>query len=453
VNTVTPHNSKSDRRLLRLFAFAVVAVIGFVVGASYDYLEARLRRLFFATERLASPVLEQARALSRPATTTPDGGGNIASPPVDRSAIQDPPRREPRAEEARKKTIEDDRAAILAECQRAAGGDWAHWQAATNGYRAALKAEIDLLKSHGKSEFNSEADLNALAGRQDFPLFEISPRVNLNYLYDSGSLDSFRKTRSVVAAREWLRQRGIDLIVVPVPLMTEVYVEHFLDPCPPDGVIAPHVRQALLELLEADVEVVDLQRLFRGLRDDGDPEYLYNTCDTHWAPRGMRAAAKEIADRIARYRFGSRARLAPPIFRTAPGVYQFNGYIARIDSLEGWSALTPVQQERARRAQATYWPRVLTLDGEPLSEDPKSPVLVIGHSYVRMFDEQLARELNLRIRVRLAEGQTTSFFWDFLREPEILKGCRVVVWVTTEQHMTHFQSMPPPIMAVLSSAK
>jgi hypothetical protein len=40
-----------------------------------------------------------------------------------------------------------------------------------------------------------------------------------------------------------------------------------------------------------------------------------------------------------------------------------------------------------------------------------------------------------------------------LREPEILDGCRVVVWIVSEQHLPHFYTMPPPVMKALESGK
>jgi hypothetical protein len=377
-----------------------------------------------------------------------------AFPQVHREAVapvkRDP---EPRAVEARAKVINDDRAAIDAECQRAAAGDWARWEKQTEPYRDALKVKVDALKVLRPNTSNPDAAREALAGRDNFPLFEISAKINLNYLCEPEALGPFRKSRAVEAANLWLRRQGIDLIFVPVPKMAEVYMEHFLEPCPPDGVVAPQIRHTLLELLESDVEVVDGLRLFRSLRDDGDDEYLYNTCDTHWAPRGMRAMAKEIADRISRYHFGSRARLALPIFRTVPGPYDINGSLGGIGSKDGWSSLSREQQERARPAQTTNLAEVKTLDGEPLRDDPTSAVYVVGHSYVPKFQDQLARELNMPIHAWSVAGQTTGFFSEFLRAPEVLNHCRVLVWVTTEQHLTHFGTMPPPIMAALDKGK
>jgi hypothetical protein len=356
-----------------------------------------------------------------------------APPPVD------PRQPEPRAVEARAAAIRRDAAAIRAECERAAGGDWEKWQQDTAPYRAALKARIDGLKV--LPEFFPWYE--ALAPRDDFPLFELLSREHLAYLYDPATLDAFRRERPVVAAHRWLRRQGIDLIFVPVPKMTEVYVEHFLDPCPPDGIIAPHVRRTLLELLDRDVEVVGGLTLFRPVRDP-DPEYLYNTADPHWAPRGMRVMAKEIAGRIERYRFGARARFALPIVRSAPGRYVFSDQINRIGGY-GLALLSPEQRARAKQVQTTTLAEVRMQDGRKPPDDPSSPVLVIGHSYVSKFREQLVKELNLLTHTRAGDLQTTEVFADFLREPELLAHCRVVVWVTTEQHLTRFKPLPESV--------
>jgi len=250
----------------------------------------------------------------------------------------------------------------------------------------------------------------------------------------------------VVAAQDWLKQRGIDLIFVPAPKMTEIYSEHFFDPSPPDGIVAPHVRRTLLELLEAGVEVVDGFRLFRSYRY-ADSEYLYNTADPHWAPRAMRIMARAVAERLARYDFAVRARFALPIVTAEPGAYLLDNCPGGIGSPGGWSVLTNRQGRRATAVQPTKQTRVTLSDGNPPPDDPQSPVMLIGHSYTDNFREQLIKELNLSVRTCTHADQTTEAFQDFLREPELLDGCRVVVWVTTEQHMTNFQPLPAPVAA------
>ncbi len=364
----------------------------------------------------------------------------------------EPKEAEPRAAAAREAVIRRDADAIRAECQRAAGGDWERWQRDTAPYRAALKAKIDALKTFEKTNVNTpEGLVEPLVGRDGFPLFEVDARNYLRCLYEPESLDGFRKDRPVLAAHRWLREKGIDLIFVPVPKMTEVYAEHFLDPCPPGGVIAPHVRKTLLELLDAGIEVVDGLPLYRAVRD-ADAEYLYNTADSHWAPRAMRVTAKQIADRVLRYKFGARARYGVPIVRAEPGPYGRPGVPVSdpqesITGQNGWAALSDEQQKRAAKVQTTSMARVTLLDGREPPNNAESAVVLIGNSFTPHFKEQLVKELNLLINTRWRAGTTTEDFFDFLREPELLKNCRVVVWLSTESHLTKFKPLPPPVAA------
>jgi hypothetical protein len=361
------------------------------------------------------------------------------------------PEEQPTPAEARARVIRHDADAIRAECRQAAGGDWERWLRDTTPYRAALKARVDALKPldppPGKwPEVKSEP----LEGFGNFPLFEVGPHEYLPYLYETDSFDKFLKERSVLAVQRWLRARGIDLIFVVVPRMSEVYVEHFLDPCPPDGIIAPHARRTLLELLDEGIEVVDGYSLFRPVRNDGT-EYLYNTADSHWAPRAMQVMARELVGRIGRYDFGARARHADPIVVTTPGPYSVPGltFPPSVANQNGWKSLSPQQQQRAAAVQTKVLPYVLLPDGRLPPDDPKSPVLLVGHSYVNHFRERFINELNLLIRTRQGSGATTEVFADFLREPELLDNCKVLVWITTEKHLLIFKPLPEAIQATL----
>jgi hypothetical protein len=395
-------------------------------------------------EQTATPV-----AIPVPAAVNAAGSAPPPVPPhepVDRKP-------EPRAIKARADAIRRTKEEILAECQNAAAGDWGRWQRETASYRAALKTKVERLKTiEPLRSADMEAKYEVLEGKDDFPLFEVAPREYLHFLYDQDSLNAFRKDRPVVAAHRWLRDRGIDLIFVPVPKMTEIYIESFVDPCPADGIIAPHVRRTLLELLNEDVEVVDAFPLYRSLKD-ADSEYLYNSADSHWAPRAMRILAKELADRIERYKFGASARFGMPITKSTPGPYSINGIYGDAGSAmqNGWLALNPHQQELAEAAEPVLHPHTTLPDGQLLPEDPHSPVMIIGHSYVANFREDLIREINLLINTRARAGQTTEAFKDFLREPELINSCKVVVWITTEQHMPIFKALPPGIAPSSSS--
>jgi hypothetical protein len=430
--SVQPARRSFASRAAPIVALALALTASFFAG---DY-HRRLRQA------------EESTVIASPAKYNPSKG----YPRPDVRATFDSSQPEPRAIAERNRVIRQDAESIRAECQRAARGDWKSWQEKTTPYRVALKQRVDALQALTTSRaFAPERQYEALEGKAGFPLFELGSREHLNYLYDPATLDDFRRDRPVVAAGRWLRQRGVELIFVPVPKMTEVYVERFLDPCPEDCIIAPHVRRTILEMLSEDVEVMDLARVFRELRYT-DAEYLYNTGDTHWAPRGMRIAAKQIADRIERYSFGAKARFGLPLFTTSFGPYVLDGVVGGLGSVSGgWAALNPDQRSRSIAAQTTTLSEVLYYDGRTLDDEPDrpSPILLIGNSYLKYFRDQLVRELNLPVRTRGASGMATEAFADLLRQSELLDNCRVVVWVTTEQHMTHFKPLPPPIMAAL----
>jgi hypothetical protein len=129
----------------------------------------------------------------------------------------------------------------------------------------------------------------------------------------------------------------------------------------------------------------------------------------------MRVMARKIAGRISRYRFGMQARYALPIVSTTVGTYTLDGCPGGIESENGWRALSPEQQQLARTAQTTSLARITTMDGQPVPDDPASPIIVMGHSYVENFREQVVKELNLPIRTRRASEATTRILSNFPR--------------------------------------
>jgi hypothetical protein len=387
--------------------------------------------------------------VEKPAVPVPDPMAVLPRTDTPRPPVSRKP--EPFAVAARADVIHRDAEEIEAECRRAAGGDWERWQRDTAVYRAALQAKIDALKVFDppRGAF-PDSNIEPLEGKNNFPLFEVGPRAQLQFFYRPETLDEFRRIRAVVAAHRWLGQRGIDLIFVPAPKMTEVYIEHFIDSCPPDGIIAPHVRRTLLELLNDGVEVVDAFPLFRHVRD-ADREYLYNTADPHWGHRGVRVIAKEVADRIARYRFGTSARYGVPIVKATP---RRNSFADTSDETvsnwaPGWIAFSERQRAIARSAESSVYSHVTTWDGREPPEDRESPVMVIGNSFAQHFCVQLVKEMNLFVSSRWRPGGNTEAFGDFLREPEMLSHCKVVVWVTSNRYLADFKPLPKEIMATL----
>jgi hypothetical protein len=396
----------------------------------------------------------QVRAQAKAAQDVPSPSVHLPSkveseksiPPLNPPRREDPRQPEPHAVQAREAAIRRDAAAIQGECQLAAGGDWEKWQTDTEPYRASLKARASRARDDARP-----AQTAALEGRPGFPLFEFSPRERLAPVYDPASLDRFRKDCAVVAVSRWLREQGIDLIFVPLPPLTSIYVEQFLDPCPHDGVIAPHLRKMLAEFLGEDVEVIDNWRRFRSLRDV-DSEYLYSASDGQLSPRGVRILVKDIADRIERYAFGTRARYALPIVKAAPARASTSDQVAANVSQE-WNALSPAERERGKEAQASILTEVRMQDGSAPADDPASPVVIVSDRADPLFREQLIKELNLLVHVQAPASGAAEGFAEFVRNPKALEHCRVIVWLASEDQLAKAAALPAPIMKSLGSLR
>src|SRR5262245_57338143 len=217
----------------------------------------------------------------------------VAAPRKTAATTPRPPRAapppEPQADAARAESIRRAADGIRRECP---GGDWAKWQMDTQAYRQTLTARLAALpKGHRLPRMvdAAQAAFNArfvgLEPLDEFPLVEVRANDHLSYLQDPPRWERAFKSRGVVAVSRWLHQQGIDLIFVVVPPMAEVYSEHFFNPCPGDGVVAPHIRHSLFELLDSGVEVVDGFALLRPVRQP-NPDYLYPADDSNFGARG-----------------------------------------------------------------------------------------------------------------------------------------------------------------------
>jgi hypothetical protein len=323
------------------------------------------------------------------------------------------------------------------ECVRNAGGDWDRWIADLAAVRADLAAKAKAAKPYDPGSTGYfEARGAVLEGRDRFPLFESAPAHYLIHIVEPASLDPFRHDRPVVAGSRWLERRGIDVIFVPVPKMTEIYPEFFTDHCPSDRIIAPRIRQIMLELLEADVEVVDLWYAFQAERDTS-AELLYQPADPHWAPRAQEIAARLVADRLKRYDFVVKAQAGPRICKGPALPYP--------PASEGaaFKALNPEQQKRATEHQ----PRSSRIPRKFVSPqfNHTSPVACIGDSYNCGFMELLGRELNMAIHPLAAGGNTSDAFKNFLRDSELIKDCRVVIWLVCNSSLKNPWPIPSKI--------
>jgi len=314
---------------------------------------------------------------------------------------------------------------IDAEYRQWSGGSWTEWNARVQPFRNELAQKIAEARPNNPASTSAffEARGAVLEARGDPPLFEIAPETYLRYLTEPVDVTRLAEThaalRSVPIVSRWLAARGIDLIFVPVPKMTEVYPDRVCATVPPGRLAAPHTRSIIHDLLLADVEVLDLLPLLLAARDAGAGS-LYEAADPHWSKEGQMVAVTEIVHRLRRYDFVRHAMAEPPRFRAL--------YAEAPSPQAGFGALNPAQAEHVRPFLTVLEENPERLDGGPVLV-PSSPILFIGDSYIGRLPPRVALRLNMPLSSMQAAGQTTEAIGDLVRDPQLLEGRRVVIWI------------------------
>ena len=344
-----------------------------------------------------------------------------------------------RPEDLRREAIHRTARGIELECQTHAGGDWNRWFAELAPFRAGLRKAVAAVKPYNPTADGTvDARCALLEARGNPPLFETCPEMYLRYLYGPRDLDQYIETRRVVPALKavsaWLKARGIDLVFVPVPKMTEVYADRIVPGVAPGTIVAPQGRRLLLELLRADVEVVDLLPAFLAARGSS-PEPLYRPVDPHWAQRAMSLAAGAIAERLQRYDFVRKTRAEPPGYTTnESSVY---------DPGVGYPALDPDQKQRVGKALTSR--RMFVGEGSRKLLSDDAAVIFVGDSYNYGLTPLVVRQINAPVREFIGGGHTTEAIGDFVRDPTLLEKCRVVVWVNHFASVSETDWSLPPL--------
>ena len=107
--------------------------------------------------------------------------------------------------------------------------------------------------------------------------------------------------QAIVEYRLQLQQRGIELLVVPVPGKASVYPDKLTRrfASHPDDFRSP-TEDLLEELDRQGVPIVQLFDAFRQARRNdsasGTDRAYYLACDTHWTPEGAAVAARAVAE-------------------------------------------------------------------------------------------------------------------------------------------------------------
>lgn len=229
---------------------------------------------------------------------------------------------------------------------------------------------------------------------------------------------------AITDLRDQLARQQIALLVVPMPGKPSIYPSLLTARAQDDRFRSPTLT-LLDRLHSAGVETVDLFRAFRSARRISGPLYLQ--CDTHWSPAAIEIAARAVAARAAALGVaGGGIRWTPRDITV-----QRSGDIARMVQAPGFQSTCPAENITASQVVG-------------YKDDPSSPVLVLGDSFLRMYqtDEpraagfiaHLAKELGMSLSSIVNDGGASTLVrQELARRPALLHGKKLVIWEFVER--------------------
>ncbi len=260
-------------------------------------------------------------------------------------------RRSPRARTERRRLVQHDLSVIKSLLQEH-GGNWDRWYDETRACRQELAEAI----REGRAGWLGDTYFAASSAASD-------------RLYDPAFV------HSLIAFRDYLENRHIDLIVLRIPMKGEVCADIF-SRLPPGNTYNPRLLQFYADLLEADVEVVtDVIAEATHSRTNWPLMYWYqDPTEGHPAEGISWVIARSIAKRLSRYDLTETQQPMPFLLReTSETNRNFRTVFVWPRGNPRFPAGAPVRYQT-----------VMTRDRLPLpvTQANDSPVLMLGSSYI-----------------------------------------------------------------------
>ena len=228
-----------------------------------------------------------------------------------------------------------------------------------------------------------------------------------------------------------LRQRGIRLVLLPIPLKVSIYPEKLaIDYRDSDGpAMPPGFMDWMAEVRRSGIDVIDLTpALWKAKTHATDP--LYWKTDTHWSFAGRAVAADVIAD----YLRPLTAGLPRISFDVTTIPFDAEGDIAWAIS-RGWgNTRFPHIHEKTIK---------LTRDGKPFVGGDNAPILLAGDSFSVNYNNDgygLGQELMLRLHTEVQvigkPGDPINTARIILsQKPEAMAKKKIVIWEFAGRYM------------------
>lgn len=333
----------------------------------------------------------------------------------------------------------------------------------TSAHLRAYEQELEDASWLGKSvrpwvqyaqfEWFQDGGEKTLIGRDGWLFY----RPGVRYATDRPTLPETQAVeqahQAIVAYRDALAQRDIQLLVVIAPNKETVYPDMLTAQARDlESLRNPQTDLLCARLHDAGVVVVDLVPIFCSRRKSKvteESEYLYLAQDSHWSPAGVELVARVIAERIEMLEW------------LTPNRVEFARREVATDRLGDLVRMLQVPQlEHSIPAERVTCRQVVDVDGKPLRvDDPHADVLVLGDSFLRIYEQdepgsagftsQLAYELHRPVAGLINDGGgTTLVRQELYRRPTLLRNKRVVVWEFVERDIRFgtegWQAIPLP---------
>jgi SGNH hydrolase-like domain, acetyltransferase AlgX len=310
---------------------------------------------------------------------------------------------------------------------------------AAGEFRSALAGQVQLLEKENAAAFRGVDGWLFLAAEFRF--------LSATRFWGTEAVQVSRSPRpewadpipAIVDFDKQLKDRGIQLLLVPIPSKAEIYLDKILPEVRISGSdIAPLTGLFYNELRSQGVDVLDLAPLFLAYRAK-EPEALFCKTDTHWSGVGCVLAAQAIAEKVR----AKVPELPPRSDYTSDWVN-----IAIEGDLSGLlSAKIPKPGPENVRIRNV----ATKTTGSGVVPDPSSPVLLLGDSFTLVFHDfyatnaglldQLAVELGFASDVIGTRGSGAtpvriSLFRRGAKDPDYLAKKKIVIWCFAAREFT-----------------
>lgn len=212
------------------------------------------------------------------------------------------------------------------------------------------------------------------------PHQRFSPSDPANYQYEKVEFAGMSKVAdsmtAIIQFDRQLKERGINLIVVPVPNSSQLYAHRLEKKIKLEEVVWHPWAYMISGLLENDVEVLDLLDLYKTYSGDNT---TLNYIDHHWGQAGLDIAGWELAQRLKRYHFDDYPYLDPQFLTKEPITVTTPALIPH------WDDITVSYIKEHMPYSPVYERDQILYKGEHINETPSfedTPVLIMGDSFI-----------------------------------------------------------------------